>query len=93
MVSDDWRNNRLPELWPSPTPYQPTVDLYEILSNAEIAKLKKEIERLKVELAEARRQDIEDKNPDCHMEDKVAIIKGLAKALGVDMGDVFEGHK
>ena len=55
--------------------------------------LKLEIERLKKELEEARKQDIKDNNPDWHMEDKVAVIKGLAKALGVDLGNVFEGHK
>lgn len=88
FISDEWTRKPphwFPELeiWP-PQPY--------VIPSIE-NQLREEFERLKKELQEARKQDIRDNNPDCHMEDKVTIIKSLAKILGVDMGDVFEGHK
>lgn len=95
-VSSDWTRDVWPK-WVDPT-YQnpnavPISDILTNLNNAEIVRLKQEITKLKQELEAARRQDIQDGNLDCHMEDKVTIIKGLAKALGVDLGKVFEGHK
>jgi hypothetical protein len=93
FVSDRFVERQWPEYWPSNA--QPPIlpDILEGLNNAEIQRLKSEIVKLKQELEEARKQDIKDGNPDCHVEDKVAIIKGLAKALDVDLGNVFEGHK
>jgi len=90
MVSDHWTRNP-PGQWPGHWP--PEQSTLPGLDKLTIELLRAEIERLKKELEEARAQDIKDNNPDCHMEDKVAIIKGLAKALGVDLGKVFEGHK
>lgn len=78
-----------PKDWTNTWPPEPAINLDKV----EIALLRKEIERLKDELEKARAQDIKDNNPDCHMEDKVNIILGLAKALGVDLTKVFEGHK
>lgn len=57
------------------------------------ANLKRQVEELKKALEIARQEDIKQGSPDCEMADKVAVIKGLAKYLGVDLGDVFGGHK
>lgn len=50
-------------------------------------------EELKKELKKARQQDIEDGAPDCEMKKSVNLLKKLAEHLGVDLEDVFEGHK
>lgn len=78
-----------PPMWHNPGLPWPPIEI----SSFRDAELRAEIEKLKLELELARAQDIKDNNPDCHMEDKVTIIRGLAKALGVDLGDVFAGHK
>jgi hypothetical protein len=106
-VSSDWIDRtqpRFPSVWPIYPPIKepnliPAAD-FEISPKGlaakqreEIAELKEEVLKLKAELEKARAQDIADGNPDCEMEDKVTIIKGLARLLDVDMGDVFGGHK
>ena len=87
-VSDDFLK-RQPQDWHTSWP---PIQLDQ-LNQLEINRLRIEVASLKAQLEAARNQDIQDGSPDCHMEDKVNIIKGLAKALGVDLGDVFKGHK
>jgi hypothetical protein len=53
------------------------------------AELKKEVEQMKRELEAAKKQDIVDGNPDCEMEEKVELLKGIAKLVGVDLSIVF----
>jgi 3-dehydroquinate dehydratase len=61
-------------------------------SQEEIAKLRKEMEELKLLLLAAKRYDEQMGEPDCEMDDKVALIKKIAKLVGVDMKDVFGGN-
>ena len=93
-VSDQFLRSPLP-----PMVSIPPLDWYSVLpslpqiNSLEVQQLKAEIEVLKRQLKEARRQDIEEGNPDCEMAEKVDIIKDIAKSLGVDLEDVFSGHK
>jgi len=55
--------------------------------------LKHEIEELKLLLKAAKRFDEETKQADCELDEKVALIKSVAAAVGVDMNDVFVTKK
>lgn len=99
-VGDYWRD-KLPERhpWVTPTyPYTPPganpggggITLNPTgPSQAEFDALKKEVEELKKLLLAAKKFDEETGQPDCHMDEKVDLIKKIAKLVGVDMKDVF----
>ena len=73
-------------------PLQGYVGAQPFNSQEEIAKLRKEMEELKLLLLAAKRYDEQMGEPDCEMDDKVALIKKIAKLVGVDMKDVFGGN-
>ena len=60
-----------------------------VILQAEVERLRKDIEQMKKELAAAKKQDEEDGNPDCEMEEKVEILKRIAKAVGVDLSEIW----
>lgn len=70
--------------------YNPANALLVSPSKAEFNALKAEVEQMKKDLEAAKKQDIADGNPDCEMEDKVKLLKDIAKLVGVDLGSVFE---
>ena len=60
------------------------------INRSELEALKKDIEELRLLLLAAKRYDEETGQPNCEQEDKVALIKAVAKAVGVSMDDVFK---
>ena len=82
-IGDSWRNGFLGR-WPNVDPWTPRIPV------GDLEALKKEVEQLKLLLQAGRKFDNETGQAKCETEDKVALIKRLAEALGVDMGDVFE---
>jgi hypothetical protein len=85
-IGDDWQR-RLPQQWPL-VPPNPVYPIPEI-SRSEFDALKREVEALKVLLKQAKKFDEETGQPNCEVEQKVAFMKQIAEALGVDMSDVF----
>jgi DNA-binding XRE family transcriptional regulator len=69
------------------SPYSPDV------TREEYEALKKEVEDMKKKLIEAKIYDIETNQPDCEMEDKVKILKEIAKLFNIDLSDVFGDDK
>lgn len=102
-IGDYWNKdfkNRWPQItpWiePFPQPYIPSdpetttyPSLTDYVTKEEYEKLKKEMEELKKLFLAAKQYDEATDQPDCEMESKVALIKKLAEALGVDMKDVL----
>ena len=92
-VGDQWSRKEAWPDWPQIYPFPPQPNGIPITSplitRAEFDQLKREVEQMKSELEAARAQDIADGNPDCEMEEKVAILKATAKAFGVDLNGVF----
>lgn len=99
MIMDDYRD-RWKRPWELPLPTSiPPVQPYPSgglkpftlpeISREEFNELKAEIEALKELIKAAKKYDEATGQPDCEMDEKVAMIKSLAKALGVDMEDVF----
>lgn len=85
-IGDTYRD-MFPNRWPQ-VPNQPVYPIPEI-SRAEFDALKREVEALKQLLKEAKAFDEATGQPECQMDQKVAFIRQIADALGVDMADVF----
>ncbi len=94
-VGDYWRRDfpkRHPgweydqPIFPGPIviPQEPQV------SKKEFDALKKEMKELKKLLLAAKHFDEANGEPDCEMDDKVALIKAIAKKVGVNMDEVFK---
>lgn len=98
MVGDYWRD-RLPQqpYYPGIQPHiAPPGSLGAMVGNLQVTRaefdaLKKDVEELKKLLAAAKQFDEATGEPDCEHADKIALIKKLAKLVGVDMSDVLGG--
>ena len=51
--------------------------------------LKKEVQEMHELLRRAKLYDEQTGQPDCEMEDKVALLKKIAEMVGIDLSDVF----
>lgn len=63
------------------------------VTREEFDKLKKEMEELKILLKAAKKYDQNTGQPDCEMESKIAMLKEVAKIVGVDLSEVFGKDK
>jgi hypothetical protein len=93
-IGDSWKD-QFPEKFPNfpQPPYNPPYvpPHFEFgVPRQEFEALKKEMEELKKLLLAAKAYDKATGQPDCEMDDKVKLIKAVAKAVGVDLGDVFD---
>lgn len=105
MVGDWYRDRITDPYWKPLGPYIPTTSPYETtivnpVTREELDQFKKDLgdkfEELKKMMEEAkelllRAKEYDEKNnePNCEMEDKVAILKKLAELVGVDLSQVF----
>ena len=83
-IGDNYKD-QFPQKWPQfPQPFQPRE-----VSREEIAALRKEVEELKRLLKAAKLFDDTTGQPHCEIDDKVKLIREIAKLVCVDLGDVF----
>lgn len=87
-IGDQWKD-RFPDKWPN---FQPQIWPTGV-SQTEFDALKKEVEELKKLLKAAADFDKATGQPHCEMDDKVNIIKQIAKLVGVDLEDIFDDEK
>lgn len=84
-VGDYYNHKTLPDHFPSypswPQGIPPTREEFD--------ELKRSVEALKELLLAAKEYDRKMGEPDCEMEDKVALIKKLAEIVGVDLSQIF----
>ena len=83
MIGDGWRE-QFPQRWPNYNVVDGT-----LVTRAEFDALKKEILELKNLLLAAKKFDEATGQPHCETDDKVQLIKEIAKAVGVNMDEVF----
>lgn len=83
MVSDHylekWDNR-----WNSVNPYR-----LDTISRYEFEELKKEVKELKELLIRAKKYDEEHHEHQCETEEKVRLLKEVAKLVGVELSDVL----
>lgn len=88
-IGDGWKD-QFPQKWPhwNPIPFSaPEV------SRTEFEALRQEMLELKKLLQAAKKFDELTGQPHCEIDEKVALIKAIAKLVGVDLADVFEKPK
>ncbi len=64
--------------------------LFQQISRAEFDELKRQVLEMKDLLIKAKEIDDKTGQPDCEQEDKVRILKAIAKAFDVDLSAVFK---
>ncbi len=85
-----WVPSILPGVVPM-TPGNPPYRPFEEVSKEEFDALKKDVQEMKELLKRAVEYDRRTNQPNCEMEEKVALLKAVAKAVDVDLSDVFGG--
>jgi hypothetical protein len=76
-------------------PNQPTMEDFAKLlrppvNRDEFEALKKEVELMRDLLKAAKLYDEKNNEPSCEIESKVALLKAMAKMMGVDLSEVFK---
>ncbi len=89
MIADDWNKNRFPD-FPTGFPWSTPNNVGPQVSRTEFEAMKKELEELKKQLEVAKQEDIDNGEPDCEMEEKIAIFRRLGELFGVDFNEVLK---
>lgn len=90
FIGDTYRDT-FPQRWPSvPVVVEPSTQIIQVgIGRDEFEALKREVELLKEMLVAAKKYDEANGEPDCSMEEKVALLRAIAEAVGVDLSEVF----
>lgn len=80
---DRWRDFLNPTVQTGTITYSPTV------TKAEFDALKKEVEEMKRLLINAKEIDDKTGQKDCEQEEKVKILKEVAKLVGINLEDIW----
>lgn len=89
--NDKWKDRHFPSTWTWPGSgagsqgYPPL----NTVSKQEFDSLKAEVLEMKQLLLRAIEYDKRNSEPNCEMEEKVALLKQVAKMVGVSLEDVF----
>jgi len=93
MIGDEFTKRWQPYVQPI-IPQQHPIDWEKIFSpppsKSEFDALKKEVELLRDLLKAAKIYDEKNNEPNCEMEDKIVLLKTIAKAMGIDLSEVFK---
>lgn len=66
-----------------------TITFPPYLTREEFEQLKKEVLEMKELLKKAKIYDEENNQPDCEMEEKVELVRKVAKLVGVELDDIL----
>ncbi len=92
-IGGNWQGT-FPDSYPTIQPYvaqpQPIPVPVPGVSREEFDRLKREVEELVKLLAAAKEFDAATGQPDCEVDEKVAMIRKIADFVGVDLGDVLD---
>ncbi len=95
--ADRWRDR-----FPNTTPYYPPINPYPTtnipwtppqVTKQEFDELKKEVEALKELLVAAKKYDEVSGQPDCHMDEKVELLRKVGEWIGVNFDEIFNNKK
>jgi hypothetical protein len=100
MIADDWTKRNRPRIdpfivpYPAPSPpnWDNILPMLPQVSRQEFDDLKKEVEKLREDLIKAKKQDEEDGNPDCEMEEKIEFLRKVADFVGVPLEDILRAQ-
>ena len=83
----DWPDTRTAPGTPAPVG-EIRIDLSSV-SRAEFEELQRDVQEMKELLKRAKRYDEEHDQPDCENDEKMAILRKVAEALGIDLEGVI----
>lgn len=84
MVGDHFNDK-----WQEPY-YQKIFTNIPDVSRAEFDALKREVEEMKALLKRAKEYDEKNNEPNCEIEEKMAMLRKFADAVGIDLDDVLK---
>lgn len=87
--ADKWPYLNLPYPDPKVSQPPPIINMNNEAIRKELDDLKKEVEEIKKFLTLAKEYDVRNNEPECHMDDKVEILKRVAALVGVTLEDIF----
>lgn len=91
-VGDHYAQKFQPWVAPTVHPSTGTVQIippFDYVTKAELAALKRDVEEMKELLKAAKKIDEALGEPDCEQEEKLAVLRAVAKFIGVDLDDVL----
>lgn len=91
LYRDRWTQPQVPNIYPNT--YQPNIVISMPVTRAEFDALKAEVEEMKSLLKAAKRIDELTGQPDCEMDEKLAVLRKVAEMVGVDLDDVLTKHE
>lgn len=92
MIGDHY-GQRFPGVYPwatNPVPVGMPAGMPAGVSKEEFDALKKEVENMKELLTKAKEYDEKNNEPHCEMEEKVELLKKIAKLVVVDLSIIFD---
>lgn len=81
--NEDWFKNFI-------KPDTPNIIISPTVTREEFDALKKEVEEMKALLKRAKIYDEQNNEPDCEVEEKMALLRKVAQAVGIDLDEVFK---
>lgn len=98
MIGDEFQKRWWPDGFPQQQqPQIAPIDWEKILrpppTRDEFDALKREVELMRDLLKAAKEYDERNKEPHCEMDEKVALLKAMAKMMGVDLSEIFKDEK
>lgn len=88
MVGDHY-DTWLPKKYPATFPSWPVLPTQQEVSRQEFDALRRDVEEMKALLRRAKEYDVANNEPDCEIEEKMALLKRIAELVGVDLSDVI----
>jgi len=91
MVGDhynEWYPNTFPNVFPK-WPIDEGTRITEFVTKQEFEALKRTVEEMRELLARAIKYDEDNHEPHCEVEEKMALLRRVAEAVGISLDDVI----
>lgn len=88
MIGDHYRDKWI-DRWPS-IPSWPAHSTELPISRAEFDELKRDVQELKELLKRAKEYDERNGEPDCEIDEKMNLLKQVAKLVGVNLDEILK---
>lgn len=75
------------EKWTQP-PYQNLFNNFGNVTREDFENLVKEVKEMKALLKRAKEYDIKNNEPNCEIEEKIELLKKIAKLVNIDLNDI-----
>lgn len=87
--ADIWPGIKVPDSVEYPGKGVQPFNPIPVISRDEFDALKKDVEEMKALLKRAKEYDERNNEPDCKIEEKMALLRKVARMVGIDLDDVI----